>query len=948
MKALRLLLPTLVLAVTSVPALSAPNEDAKLGGHLIAHSTKGVCLLSPAPPCNPGEANLNVDGSLLTAYDLYILVLDGDSEAGVAGASFGIKYNNLPGFGMDVFGWSLCADLDFPGPGGGVAWPDSGSGNVITFAANQNCQSSGASGDEDGGVTAILGSLYVYAYTPDLFEFTARTYVSPPDLKVADCTSVTTDFVVPDHIGSVGFSLAGEDPCTQAEAAMAGGGDPSPDEVWSRVSDEFNLDMLALKRQILLAPERFSPAFQVVPPARVYLPTPDGDYVDAKVWSSSILSPALQAENPGIRTFVVQAGRGITGRIGWTSSGFMGVLHSPEGTYTIDTSRRSGSLRYAVKRFEGFPGINCQTPDSEEAEEFEESGILGAASGIPDYFPYGDSLYVYRIVISADDEYITFFNSDTTEAKNQIVQTLMETNSIYEREAAISLQLVKMIVFDVGQSPFTGISDIYVKKDINQSVADSAVGIGNYELGHLLSQGQNDGNATDNNTVCTSINASAVSSVGDPGSTLMGLGYVPHEAAHQINVFSTPHSNNTFFWDYYSCVQQGRGPEPGNGTTLMGYTAALGTTPLCDPQPKGDAYFNGWNLAFLSKGNQLHHASGCYDAVLLTGNAPPTIEGSIPDQYVPRGTPFELVAPQASDTDSSASLTYCWEQIDPSPGSSSWPEAGPLFRSFPPDTSRARNFPSIGCLLSGQTCAFELLPQHDRDLNFRVTVRDNQIGTGAVAALDTRVVVAGAPFSVTQPNGSETYYPRSAGIVLWDPGDSLLAAMFPTVDIWFFDAAEHEYELLKASTPNDGVQSVTWPDLETTEARVMVRPVGAIYFDISDGSFSLDSSLVAVAPDVPTSHAPLLAVSPNPARSNTLISISMSPGSSQVVAEVYIANLRGSVVRSLYRGVLGPGTSVFQWNGIDGAGRGVGRGIYFIVVDLSTISQRVVQRIVRL
>ena len=177
-----------------------------------------------------------MQGAIGVGYRLYLLVLDGDSEAGVADASFGISY----GANLLVNSWILCADLDFDGGPSGVSWPDSGSGNVMTWA---ECQDTVAEGDSTGGVTAVLGAVYVYAYGKDVFEITKRNYIDEPDFQVANCEAQTSDIPYPDHAGSVGFgSTAGYDPCQDQEEMAGGGTEGTIPKVWTQtMSGSFEL-----------------------------------------------------------------------------------------------------------------------------------------------------------------------------------------------------------------------------------------------------------------------------------------------------------------------------------------------------------------------------------------------------------------------------------------------------------------------------------------------------------------------------------------------------------------------------------------------------------------------------------------------------------------------------------------------------------------------------------
>jgi hypothetical protein len=50
---------------------------------------------------------------------------------------------------------------------------------------------------------------------------------------------------------------------------------------------------------------------------------------------------------------------------------------------------------------------------------------------------------------------------------------------------------------------------------------------------------------------------------------------------------------------------------------------------------------------------------------------------------------------------------------------------------------------------------------------------------------------------------------------------------------------------LSPSTANDGTESVTIPNLQTTQARVRVSCVGNVFFDIGNANFTIDSASVA-------------------------------------------------------------------------------------------------------
>jgi len=234
-------LRTIVIILTVVTlkaerAVSGPNFDAKIALHIQALPTgkaPSICDRADYPPCNEGQDNLTVySDSTSGSFDVYFLVLDGDSTDGISGAVFGIEYDGATGSGVDVNTWNLCATAEYPSED----WPGSGAGNTVTWSA---CQKTAAQGDNTGGVTAILGAAYISIYGTDTFAITRNgTLQRPPELAVSGCPG--TDYIpYPRNAGSVAFGLkyGGYDPCK---------GPYSPYSVFQAMAQS-DLDSLQLK-----------------------------------------------------------------------------------------------------------------------------------------------------------------------------------------------------------------------------------------------------------------------------------------------------------------------------------------------------------------------------------------------------------------------------------------------------------------------------------------------------------------------------------------------------------------------------------------------------------------------------------------------------------------------------------------------------------------------------
>lgn len=114
---------------------------------------------------------------------------------------------------------------------------------------------------------------------------------------------------------------------------------------------------------------------------------------------------------------------------------------------------------------------------------------------------------------------------------------------------------------------------------------------------------------------------------------------------------------------------------------------------------------------------------------------------------IPRNTPFVLTG-TGSDIDGDA-ITYNWEEWDLAQGGngSVWDGGAthstrPLFKSRTPSILGRRYFPSLDVILAGYPTSpaatmnglkGETLPASNREIKFRLTLRDNQPGGGGVA-----------------------------------------------------------------------------------------------------------------------------------------------------------------------------------------------------------------------
>ena len=236
-----------------------------------------------------------------------------------------------------------------------------------------------------------------------------------------------------------------------------------------------------------------------------------------------------------------------------------------------------------------------------------------------------------------------------------------------------------------------------------------------------------------------------------------------------------------------------------------------------------------------------------------TGNNPPTVNAGA-DYNIPGRTPFALTA-AGTDSDGDP-ITYCWEEADlgPGPKVADAPDDGvnPIFRSFLPTPNPRRTLPRWPSLLANQNqTRGEHLPTTDRELNFRVTARDNKFGGHGFDSMNIEVIDSGAGFEVTSPNTPVTYAGGSTQTVTWNVANTTgpeinttnVNILLSTNAVSGPNGEDPAFPIvLAANTPNDGSQSVTIPFVNTSKARIMVQAVGNIYFDISNTNFTITAT----------------------------------------------------------------------------------------------------------
>ncbi len=447
----------------------------------------------------------------------------------------------------------------------------------------------------------------------------------------------------------------------------------------------------------------------------------------------------------------------------------------------------------------------------------------------------GSTLRTYSVAIAATGEYTADFGGTKSGALNNgIIPAINQLNAILEREFAIRLVVIgsemNIIYTDATADPYSG--TVLDMANQNQPNLDSVIGSANYDIGHVF-HGSGGSGVAYLGVVCGGSKARATSALNTPNGTTWIVDLVAHEVGHQFD------ADHSFNGSTSSCGGGNRSAstawEPASGSTIMSYSGSCGSENL---QTFSDPYYHVGNydqvLTFIT-------GNAC-DTESATGNNPPSVNAG-PDYTIPRSTPFVLTA-SASDADGD-SLMYSWEEWDIGAASPPSTDDGsrPIFRSFAPVTSPSRTFPKLSDLLNNTSTLGESLPTTDRTLKFRVTARDNRSGGGGSANDMTVLTVDNnaGPFQITSPNTAVTWNGGTQQTVTWDvAGTNNSPVNVSSVNILIStDGGLTFPAALSTSTPNDGSEVVTLPNVATVSARVKVVAVGNVFFDVSNVNFTI-------------------------------------------------------------------------------------------------------------
>ena len=630
---------------------------------------------------------------------------------------------------------------------------------------------------------------------------------------------------------------------------------PKPVDVVKNIKNVsvVRLNESALRNYLKSAPMEFKNNGVTLP---LEIPLPDGTMETFQMVESPILSPAVAALYPEIKTYAGYSAQGTVVRLSLTSSGFNAILlNEGQAVYFQQYAQNIADVYFSYFSAdavtpEGYPKFRCGVESGEEVmKEHDHAHAHAHEKNMT-----GATLRTLRIAMAGTGEFTANYGGDAMNGFNAIVGYVNRMSAVFRTELSVSFTLVStssIVYTNPATDPYTNGNDPVVI-DQNQINIDNVIGSANYDVAHVLGAnpaGTSPGGLAALGAVCNnSIKATGVTSEADPNtySLLFNDQVLQHEIGH---MFGMTHSYNS---NVSICTSRNwpTSVEPGSGATIMSY----GFT--CDI----DDYFPSTQIGPLL---QYHTASydqavaylntvNCYVST-ATGNLPPVV--TMPSAHtIPKSTPFSLTG-SADSPGSGDTYTYCWEGTNlgiesPLPDATTLmdPSKPPFFRTFPPSTSPTRIFPLLSAILDGSNIARgDKLPSIGIATTHRLTVRDNNPAGGGVTHGEVIITVDGniGPFLETT-NLSGSIPGGSSQTITWSVNGTNVAT--PNINILLsIDGGQTFPITLAANTPNDGSQMVTIPSIPTMTARIKVEAVGNIFFDISNSNFTISISNCAAA-----------------------------------------------------------------------------------------------------
>jgi hypothetical protein len=583
----------------------------------------------------------------------------------------------------------------------------------------------------------------------------------------------------------------------------------------------------------------------------LYLPTENNDLALFKLTPAPVFSAALAAKYPHLMTYTgYQVDKPQnSGRFSISPKGFFGFYEVNNVRMLLSPQLMKASPHYIFYQYDDALAISDTAEtinklllndivDYETQQGDEDLAFKPEATG--------DQIRTYRLVLSATAEYTQFNGGTVADVVAENVTLINRVNQILLTDLALQFELVdneSVIFTDANTDPFTN-SDATSDIEANQSTIDSLIGAANYDIGHLLSTSP--GGLAGVGVMCIN-NRKARGTTGarKPTGERFYIDLFAHEIGHQLGARHSFNASNNSVCD--SAARNSESAfEPGSGTTIMSYAG------LCSgqsPQNNSSPYFHAGSIEQIRARIDTGPGGSCG---MLTDqdNGVPQIELEDSTYTIPTNTPFVLNA-SAFDSDEDT-LSYNWEQLD-----SGGPDGGtadtvamrsdngfnPLFRSYPASAASERYFPQLKDVLSETLTLGETYATTERDLTFRLSVRDNKGGVDS-ADVNVSVVKRSEQFEFIAPDSALVWQGNSEQQIRWAVAQTDEAPVnCLTVDILLSHETNPNFiRVVETAVLNDGEHTLRVPNIQSDSVRLMLKCSDNIFFAVNNTELTILSS----------------------------------------------------------------------------------------------------------
>jgi subtilisin-like proprotein convertase family protein len=614
---------------------------------------------------------------------------------------------------------------------------------------------------------------------------------------------------------------------------------------------EFNYEKFV--KQLVNVPNRdgFSGISNVI----VSLPSPNGKLERYRIVEASTFEPELQAQYPEIRSYAGQGVDNTSNSLRFAISPYNGISAtirsaSEETTFIIDpiTSDYKNFIVYDKSK----NGVNKDFKCSTDEAAIKEFGPIVSRGGTSILNNADDGiLRRFQLALSCTGEYAVYHGGTLAAVNAAFNATMSRVNALFELDFNVTMVLIatnnSVIYLNAATDPYS--TDANYNLELQRNLT-ATIGSANYDIGHLVSQVGNNGNAGCITCVCTNpannnslAKGSGFTTCVTPIGDNFDIDFVAHEMGHQYG------ANHTFTIQENNTVNV----EPGSGVTIMGYAGITGAT---DVAPHSIPVFHAASI------QQVTNAVKAYtcDDEITTGNAVPVPSAPV-TKTLPRGTAFKLIG-TATDANSEDILSYSWEQIDDSgavgTAASMYPSATAStvnFRSYMPKSTGVRMFPKLEDHLANGLNGnrWEYIPAPtaaNRVVNFRMTVRDNRAGMSTNESVNTAVTFdfTKGPFIITSQNTAGlSYLQGSSQTVTWSVNGTNTMTGAANVNIKLSTDGGLTYPTtLLSNTSNDGTEVVTLPNVLATKCRILIEPTANDFYAINTNNFAIGYTVTEV------------------------------------------------------------------------------------------------------